>query len=130
MPRQITKERQVEANIAGGKLHHNRLLTSKNSSLIPRKNHARRPDNEPRYIYCCRPVVWACIGNLVLGASGTTSTVVVVAKEADAYLLRDTGADKLCNHADRSGSGAAVWCATLALLGNKAPGDTDFFVLI
>ena len=103
-----------------------------NSSLIPRKNHARRPDNEPRYIYCCGYVVWARIENLVVGASGTASTVVVVAKEADAYLLCDTGTGRLCNHADagRSGSGAAVWCATLALMGNKAPVDTDFFVLI
>ena len=67
----------------------------------------------------------------MVGASGTASTVVV-AKEADAYLLCDTSTDRLCNHADadRSGSGAAVWCATLALMGNKAPVDTDFFVLI
>jgi len=54
--------------------------------------------------------------------------MAVVAKEADAYLLCHTSADKPCNHADadRSGSGAAVWCAAAALIGTKALVYTDF----
>jgi len=67
----------------------------------------------------------------VVGASGTTS-MAVVAKEADAYLLCDTSTDKPCNHADadRSGSGAAERCAAPALIGTEAPICTDFFVRI
>jgi hypothetical protein len=66
-----------------------------------------------------------------VGASGTTSTKVVD-KEADAYLLCDTSTDKPCNYAyaDRSGSVANVWCATVALIGTKTPICTDFSVRI
>jgi hypothetical protein len=68
-------------------------------------------------------------GNLVVGASGATSAAVV-AKETDDYLLYDTTTDKLYYDADGSGSGAAVWCATVELAGTKAPVYTDFLVVI
>jgi Ca2+-binding RTX toxin-like protein len=68
-------------------------------------------------------------GNFLVGASSTKAGAVV-AKDADDYLLYDTTTDKLYYDADGSGSGAAVWCATVELTGIKAPVYTDFLVVV
>ena len=68
-------------------------------------------------------------GNLVVGATGTKVSAVV-AKDTDDYLLYDTTTDKLYYDADGSGTGAAVWVATVELTGTKAPVYTDFLVVV